>query len=162
MPASECLSIPPNEGDGRRGRDHVNADVRSQGGRLDCPMTYLGRFRRFGRRDPATAILDREATFKLGHRRVWEVRCVSDRRVRRAPPRGIAAARTGRDPRRAAHADRRAVPVVRRRRRLPPPAEGGALTGSALAVIRHAAWKAAISTAADLRATLAAGAVGAS
>jgi hypothetical protein len=39
---------------------------------------------------------------------------------------------------------------------------GGALTGSALAVIRQAAWKAAISTAADLRATVAAGAVGAS
>jgi ribosomal protein S9 len=45
---------------------------------------------------------------------------------------------------------------------LPPPVEGGALSGSAPAVVRHAVWKAAISTAADLRATLAAGAMGAS
>jgi hypothetical protein len=44
---------------------------------------------------------------------------------------------------------------------LSPPVEGGALTGSALAVIRQAVWKATISTAADLRDT-AAGAVGAS
>ncbi len=45
---------------------------------------------------------------------------------------------------------------------LPSPAEGGTASGSALAVARHAIWKAAISAAADWRATLAAGAAGAS
>lgn|GEM_PF-4393545 len=46
---------------------------------------------------------------------------------------------------------------------LPPPAEGGTVIGSAPAVVRQAAIsKAAISTAADLRATLAAGATGTS
>jgi hypothetical protein len=41
---------------------------------------------------------------------------------------------------------------------LSPPSEGGALSGSAPAA-RYAVWKAAISTAADLRLTLAAAGV---